>query len=218
MDFYFKRSLLGWAIKDSASRYIYVNDLACNYFKKSADRIIGRMDTELITGVGEHYKYILSNDNEIIKNNKITRLIRCRPSHPDTGYRQAENVKGKQMVRNLKPELVAIIIEKIQSAGFTSGELFIEETTESLKIVTFSGRTLGVIDADNNDFVTQGCSQVKRTKDMKCKPGKPGVNSIWVDRELLSEHLPRQMAEKEKNALESCLQPYPQPQKRCKRL
>jgi DNA-binding CsgD family transcriptional regulator len=72
MDFYFKRSLFGWAIKDSASRYIYVNELGCHYFKKSADRIIGRIDTELIADIGEHYKYILSNDNEIIKNKKMS--------------------------------------------------------------------------------------------------------------------------------------------------
>jgi hypothetical protein len=76
MNFYFKHSLFGWAIKDSASRYIYVNDLACHYFKLSADIIIGCLDTELITDMGEHYKYILSNDNEIIKNKKMSIVLK----------------------------------------------------------------------------------------------------------------------------------------------
>ncbi|ATF95479.1 PAS fold [Cedecea neteri] len=76
MDFYFKRSLFGWAIKDNASRYIYVNDLACQYFNISATRIMGRIDTELIPDIGEHYKYILRDDNEIIKNKKMSIVLK----------------------------------------------------------------------------------------------------------------------------------------------
>jgi len=72
MDFYFKKSLFGWAVKDSSSRYVYVNELACKYFNMSSDEIKGSLDVELLPDIGEHYKYILNDDVKIIQTKRMS--------------------------------------------------------------------------------------------------------------------------------------------------
>lgn len=72
MDLYFKKSLFGWAIKNTSSRYIYANDLICKYFNMSTNEIIGSLDTKIIPDIGEHYKYILNDDKKVIHTKEMS--------------------------------------------------------------------------------------------------------------------------------------------------
>lgn len=66
MDFYFNKSLIGWAIKDRCSRYIYANKLACDYFRLPTGKIKGLTDADLIPDLGGYHKNIMRNDVSII--------------------------------------------------------------------------------------------------------------------------------------------------------
>lgn len=62
----------GWAIKDSLSKYIYVNDLACSHFNTSSKEIIGYSDIDLVPDIRDFYKYIRNDDKKIIANQKMS--------------------------------------------------------------------------------------------------------------------------------------------------
>lgn len=76
MDYYFGHSLFAWAIKDSASRYVYANPLACRIFNIDEQALAGCLDTDLTPDIGEYYRCILHDDEKILATNKMSIAIK----------------------------------------------------------------------------------------------------------------------------------------------
>ncbi|WP_428944762.1 PAS domain-containing protein [Pantoea sp. FN060301] len=72
MEFYFDKSLFGWAIKDARSRYVYANDLACRYFRVKKSALTGCTDADLIPALNHACKYILQDDRKILSTHKMS--------------------------------------------------------------------------------------------------------------------------------------------------
>ncbi|MGJ0479540.1 PAS domain-containing protein [Pantoea agglomerans] len=64
VEYYFDNSLFGWAIKNSASRYVYANKLACSYFNVPSETIMGTFDTDLTPDISDYYHHILHDDKK----------------------------------------------------------------------------------------------------------------------------------------------------------
>lgn len=72
MEFYFDRSLFGWAVKDASSKYVYANPRACQYFGVQVDGIAGCTDKDLVYELGEWYSRIVNDDKEVILKGKTS--------------------------------------------------------------------------------------------------------------------------------------------------
>lgn len=76
LGYYFDHSLFGWAIKDSASRYVYGNKLACRYFNVSEDTLVGSLDTDLTPDIGEYYRHIRHDDRKIVTTGQMSLVLK----------------------------------------------------------------------------------------------------------------------------------------------
>lgn len=76
MEFYFDGSLFGWMVKNSDSRYVYANALACSYFFCSLNNLLGCSDADLLPDLGCNHQYILRDDKKIIATQKMTLALK----------------------------------------------------------------------------------------------------------------------------------------------
>jgi len=76
MDYYFKHSHFGWSVKDSNSRYIYANEMACTYLNVSPSDIVGCTDVDLTPDMSSCYDRILSDDRKILNTGDMSLVIK----------------------------------------------------------------------------------------------------------------------------------------------
>jgi hypothetical protein len=88
MNFYFDNSLLGWAVKNSSSRYVYANPRMCNYFNSSSGNILGCTDQDLIPELSGFNKNIVNDDQKVIASRTMSIALKVF-SHGLNGERQA---------------------------------------------------------------------------------------------------------------------------------
>lgn len=72
VEYYFAHSLFGWAVKDSHSRYVYANNLACRYFSVNENQLRGSLDTDLTPDISDYYGNILHDDSKILSTHKMS--------------------------------------------------------------------------------------------------------------------------------------------------
>lgn len=72
VEYYFENSLFGWVIKNSVSRYVYANKLACSYFNVPYGTLTGLFDTDLTPDISDYYHHILHDDNKILKTKEMS--------------------------------------------------------------------------------------------------------------------------------------------------
>lgn len=88
MKFYFDNSLFGWAVKNSSSRYVYVNPRMCNYFNCSSENILGHSDQDLIPEFDNFYRNIINDDKKVMASRTMSLVLKVFSPAPD-GERQA---------------------------------------------------------------------------------------------------------------------------------
>ncbi|RRZ89366.1 PAS domain-containing protein [Erwinia sp. 198] len=76
MDYYFNRSLFGWAIKDAFSRYVYANHEACLYFNMPSEKIKGHTDKDLFPDLVDFYETIIKDDKKIINTGAMSIVLK----------------------------------------------------------------------------------------------------------------------------------------------
>lgn len=111
MEFYFKNSLLGWAVKDSSSRYVYANDRACKYFNIPSERIHGCSDRDLINDIDSVYENIMLDDQKITNTGRMSIALKIF-SYGENGELKAYRVeKRRWCFKDGSPGIICSYIE-----------------------------------------------------------------------------------------------------------
>jgi len=76
VGYYFDNSLFGWAIKDSASRYVYGNKLVCHYFNVPYGALAGSRDPDLTPDIRDSYGHILRDDQKVLMTKEMSIVLK----------------------------------------------------------------------------------------------------------------------------------------------
>lgn len=76
VESYFDNSRFGWVIKNSISRYVYANKLACRYFNVPYTRLVGSSDTDLTPDIGDYYHHILHDDRKVQNTKEMSVVLK----------------------------------------------------------------------------------------------------------------------------------------------
>ncbi|MFV9668181.1 PAS domain-containing protein [Pantoea sp. ARC607] len=76
VKYYFDNSRFGWAIKNSASRYVYANSIAHRYFNIPSGTIAGTFDTDLTPDISDYYHHFLHDDKKILKTKEMSIVLK----------------------------------------------------------------------------------------------------------------------------------------------
>jgi len=74
--YYFDNSLFGWAIKNSLSRYVYANKLACRYFNVPFNTLVGSSDKDLTPDMSDYHHLILNDDKKVLNKKKMSVVLK----------------------------------------------------------------------------------------------------------------------------------------------
>jgi len=64
--------IVGWAVKDRHSRYLYGNQLVCRYFNVDPHQLPGLLDTDLTPDMRDDYDRIRQDDSKILRTHSMS--------------------------------------------------------------------------------------------------------------------------------------------------